>query len=439
MKSLKYCFACLLLTSSAAFGGMAEHAVRTKIAGVDVIAYPTGAKNVVTIYGALPAGDTFAGDKSPAVATLTGMMLDKGTVRADKFAIAQQLESVGATISFSVGPETLNVRAKCLKKDTPTILQLIVEQLRSPSFPADEFAKAKKQFAGSLQRSLEDTDFRAEETFLRAVYPVGHPNHRTAAADMLAALDATQLEDIKAFHRKYYGPAHLTLVLVGDLDVPRIEAQLGKDLAGWTGGVDAIRSAKAAATQAAQETLFMADKTSVSIALGQGSGLRYSDPDALALRMAAAVLGRGFTGRLMSTVRDKEGLTYGIASYVDNDTFTDGDWRIVASFAPQLLDKGLQSTRRELQSWWQQGITAEELQARKTEFVGFYKVSLATTDGMASTLLRTLQRGKPLTWLDDYPKAIEALTLEQVNGVIRKYLNPDKMVLIEAGTVPAAK
>jgi len=141
----------------------------------------------------------------------------------------------------------------------------------------------------------------------------------------------------------------------------------------------------------------------------------------------------------MQIVRDREGLTYGIGAYLDNDTFTDGDWRVSGSFAPQLLDKGIASTRRELERWWRDGITADELAARKTDLIGSYKVSLATTDGMASVMLRFIQRGKPLSWLDDYPKAVAAVTLEQVNGAIHKYLNPDKMVLVEAGTLPAAK
>jgi zinc protease len=180
----------------------------------------------------------------------------------------------------------------------------------------------------------------------------------------------------------------------------------------------------------------MADKTSVSIILGQPSGVRYIDADTMAMRMGAAILGSGFTGRLMKIVRDQEGLTYGIGSYMDNDIFTDGDWRIYASFAPELLDKGVTSTRRELTRWWEKGVTKEELEARKADLIGSYKVGLATTDGLASFLLRTVQRGKPLSWLDEYPKAISALTLEQVNGALRKYLNPDKMVLIEAGTLP---
>ncbi len=440
MKFKEYLAVCALLASSSTFAGLAEHAMRTRVDGADVIIYSTSVKDVVTIIGSLPAGDAFADEKSPAVATLTGIMLDKGTTRADKFVIAQQLESVGASISFNVGVLTTSVHAKCLRKDAPTILRLIAEQLRTPSFPAAEFEKSKKQLAGALQRSMEDTDYRASIAFARAIYPAGHPNHHVATEDMLAAIGGTQLEEIKAFHKKHYGPAHLTFVIVGDLDPKQIVSELKKDFRGWTGGIEVLRAERAQPLNVPQaQTLFMADKTSVSIVLGQVSGVRYSDADAIPLRVGAAVLGSGFTSRLTATVRDKEGLTYNINAYMDNDTYTDGDWRISASFAPELLDQGLASTRRELKTWWRSGVTADELKARKSDLIGSYKVSLATTDGLAGFILRTVQRGRPLSWLDDYPKAIDALTLEQVNGVIRKYLNPDKMALIEAGSVPGAK
>jgi len=137
-------------------------------------------------------------------------------------------------------------------------------------------------------------------------------------------------------------------------------------------------------------------------------------------------------------VRDKEGLTYGIGSYMDNDTFVEGDWRVYGSFAPQLLDKGIASTRRELQRWWQDGITAEELVARKANLIGTYKVGLATTDGLARSLLRNVQRGMPLRWIDDYPRAVDALTLQQVNAAIRRHLDPQNMVVVKAGTAQAA-
>jgi zinc protease len=52
--------------------------------------------------------------------------------------------------------------------------------------------------------------------------------------------------------------------------------------------------------------------------------------------------------------------------------------------------------------------------------------------------MKTIQRSYDLKWLDEYPKAIEALTLEQVNAAIRKHIDPNAMVLIEAGTPPGS-
>ncbi len=439
MKSCNLLLAMLFLTSAGASAGMAEKVSRLQIGGADIIANPTAIKDVVTIVGSMPAGDAFASAENPAVPTLTGMMLDKGTTRSDKFAIAQQLESVGAAISFGVGQQTLDIRAKCLRADLPLVLRLIVEQLRTPAFSAEEFEKVQKQLAGELTRSLEDTGFRAGEAFSRAVFPMGHPNRPPAVGDILAAIGHTQLADLKAFHAQHYGPAHLTLAIVGDFDVKTVQTQLRKDLAGWQGGLPVQRTTQAGPARTAMtNAIDMPDKTSVSVILGQASGVRYRDDDAVALRMATAVLGSGFTGRLMKIVRDEEGLTYGIGAHVANDVFVDGDWRTVASFGPELLDQGLDSTRREIARWWKDGVTAEELEARKADLIGSYKVGLATTNGLAGFLLQTVQRAKPLSWLDEYPNAIKALTLEQVNTAIRRHLDPEKMVLIVAGTLPKA-
>ena len=421
-------------------GGIAARVVRTKVSGVDLLAYPTGVKDVVTMRASLPAGDAFSAGDNVAIATLTGMLLDQGTTKQDKFAIAEKLESVGATINFSVDTQMAEVSAKCLKKDVPLVIGLIAEQLRTPALSAEEFEKAKKQLAGQIQRQMEDTNFRAADAFTRAVYPVGHPNRTPAPEEFLAAIAAAKREDVIAFHKKYYGPAHFTFVVVGDLDVPQIQAEVGKSFAGWSGGEPIIRPAKAKMTDAPKvQTVFMPDKTSVSIVMGQTTGLRYSDPDFQALRLGTAVLGgSGFSGRLMQTVRDKEGLTYGVYANTANDTFTDGDWKINATFAPALLEKGIAATQRELNTWSTKGITPTELDYRKANLVGSFKVSLATTDGMAASLLNAVHRGLDQTWLDEYPKKVNALTLDQVNGAIKQYVKPENMVMVEAGTIPGS-
>ncbi len=429
-----------LVALPAAATDMASRIVRERVAGVDLILYPTPIKDVVTIRGALPAGDVFAGAGNAAVPTLTGMMLDRGTTRHDKLAIAQQLEAVGANIRFGVDAFSVSIQARSLKRDLPMVIGLLAEQLRMPAFQQAELERARQQLVGQLQQRQDDVGQRADEAFKQAVYVEGHPNRSAPADVMMAAARTATVAQVRDFHARHYGSGHLTLVLVGDLDVEGIKREVANAFDGWQGGVAyPAPAATRSAAQGGERRVELAGKTSVNVQLGQATGLRRNDADALALAVGTAILGTGFTGRLMKQVRDQEGLTYGIGASHRNDSFVDGDWGIGATFAPELLEKGIASTRRELQSWWSQGVTEQELAARKRNMIGGYQVGLSTTSGIASTILGTVQSGRELTWLDEYPRAVDALTLEQVNGSIRKYLDPEKMVLVMAGTLPKAE
>jgi zinc protease len=221
----------------------ADQSQRSRIAGLDLITYRTDVKDVVVILGALPAGDAMAEPGNIAIPTLAGMMLDRGTKTLDKFAIAEQLDNVGAEIAFSVGTESLEVRAKCLKKDLPMVMGLIAAELRTPALQLQEFNKAKQQFIGALEASAQNTEARAHEAFGRAIFPPGHPNRPHTVSDYEAAAKAATLDELKAFHAKYYGPAHMTLVVVGDVSAPDTQAEVDKSFSGWTGGQDYRRPA----------------------------------------------------------------------------------------------------------------------------------------------------------------------------------------------------
>jgi len=432
--------AALFLVSGAAAASVADQSHRSQVAGVDLITYHTDVKDVVVILGSLPAGDAMAEPGNIAVPTLAGMMLDRGTKKLDKFAIAEQLDNVGAEIAFSVGTQSLEIRAKCLKKDLALVIGLIAAELRTPALQPQEFNKAKQQFIGALEASAQNTEARAQEAFGRAIFPQGHPNRPHSVDDYKAAAKAATLDELKSFHAKYYGPAHMTLVVVGDVAAPEAQAEIDKAFSGWTGGQDYVRPAMPAVLKAAGEvSVPLADKPSVSVLIGQPTGLRYKDPDALALRVGTAIFGSGFTGRLMGIVRDKEGLTYNIGAAMADDSIADGRWDISASFAPALLDKGIASTRRELDRWWKDGVTDQELAARKQGLVGSYLVGLSTTTGLANAILTDVQRGYDVSRLETYPGAVKALTRDEVNSAIKNHLNPSLMVLVKAGSVaPAA-
>jgi zinc protease len=404
---------------------------------MDVLTLKTSIQDVVTIRGVVGAGDIFNPPGNSAIADLTASMLDKGTAKRNKFAVAELLEQTGATLAFGTSSHTLNFSAKCLRKDLALVLGLIAEQLRTPRFDAEEFAKLKKQLAGRHRRAMEDTDFRAEGHFARMIFPKGHPNRPPTDEQYLADLESATLDQLREFHAAHYGPLLARLVAVGDIDDAVIDRALAESFAGWQGGraYPAVRRAPARERDSAG-FVHMPGKTSISYVIGQPSGLRYQDADHLAFNMATSVLGSGFfSARLLDIIRNREGLTYGIGASLSADTYVDGSWSIRGTFAPELLRKGVASTLRELRRFHAEGLTAEELATFKVTLTGSYKVNLATTSGLANTLLNALQRGYGPEWVDEYPRRVQALQLAEVNAAIKRYLQPDTMVTVTAGSV----
>ncbi len=421
--------------AEAAVSLLAPRILRSRTAGLDLLVCPTGVQDVITVTGSLPAFSP----ANPALGSLTAGMFERGTKQHTATQLAGLLDAVGAQIQFTASRQTIDFSAKFLKKDTALVIGLLAEQLRQPAFPADEFAKLQTQLAAATESSREDTDHQAATAFSQAAFPAGHPNRRSTPDETLAALKKTTLADVKTFHHDWCGPAAFTVVAVGDLDPASFTAAVEKSFTGWTGGrpLPAVTPAPALGA-ATPVSVSIPGKESLSVVMGQPSGLRASDPDHLPLALATAALGSGFTSRLIGHVRDTEGLTYGIASRLAADTFTDGQWAIRATFAPALLEKGLASTRRELTAWHQTGLTADEFAYRQNALAGAHRVSLATTEGLAGAILGTLQAGQPLTRLDTLPAEIHALTLDQVNAAIKKHLDPEKMIQVIAGSLDKA-
>ena len=92
-------FSAGVLSVTVGLAQIAPNVQRTKIAGIDVLIYKTGVQDVVTIRGSFPAGDAHAGEGNIAIPTLTGMLLDQGTTKQDKFAIADKLDVMIPVVS----------------------------------------------------------------------------------------------------------------------------------------------------------------------------------------------------------------------------------------------------------------------------------------------------------------------------------------------------
>jgi zinc protease len=418
----------------------------------------TAVEDVVTFVGSL-AGGTDHGDREPfaslMVAEMMADMFDQGSRQRDKFAISELLEGVGARVSFAVTRNRLRFRARCLRRDLPMVSRLLFEQLTEPRLEAEDFEMAKLRFIGDLEASKESTGRRADELFSAALYPRGHPNFSYPVEELIESLQALRLEDVQRFASLYGLGSDARIVAVGDIDSAELAALVEKALpGGWRSSgfhprlpmelkaLDRMTAANARASAAPPVSSWrvhrMPEKDSVDVQIGQSLGLDANHPDYYAIAMGVFILGGNFSSRLMQVVRDELGLTYGIGAGVEGaELDTDGYWRIAGTFGSENVESGVAATLEQVERWYTHGVQQAELDAKKATVYGSYQVGLATTRGLAGALITTLDEGRPVTWIDDYVDRIGSLTLGQVNAAIRRWVDPDALVVAAAGDINA--
>ena len=406
--------------------------------GIRLLTMKTGVKDVVTIAGSFLGGDIYSPQANMMIADLTASMLDKGTINKSKFEISDKLETVSASISFSSGQQNVRFNAKCLKGDVPLVLGLLAEQLREPAFNKEDLKTLKTRLVGNLKRDKENTQKQAGGAFLRKLYPKDHPNFSYKIDDRIKMVNYIDSASLKNFHKTYYGLGNMTIVAVGDVNGEEFSAEISKVFNGWKTSPLEKKESSFTANQISAESEYVTirDKTSADIYIGLPIGIDRNHDDYYPLMFGTYILGGNFSARLMQTVRDEQGLTYNIQSWVGGvDNGNDGYWLIGGSFAPTMVDKGRDAAIEQLNKWLVGGVTQAEVDAKKSTITGSYKVGLATTRGLAGQILTNAERGRPNSYLDDFPKLINALTVDQVNNVIQKYINNEKLIFIAAGSL----
>lgn len=409
---------------------------REKIAGIDVVSVKTSAKDFVTVAASISLGNYASESKNNMIPALTASMLSKGTTLNDKFKFSEKLQKLGVNLNVNASPFKVNIGFKCLKKDLDQVLTLLAEELRNPLFDAKEFENLKQQFIGNTQQNLNDPGERGDIALAQAIYPKTNPNYSLSVEADIENIKNATLDEVKAFHKKYFGPASMRLVIVGDTDGANLGTSLKKSFKNWNGGVvENLKFDEAAKVAAKTEVVTIAEKPSAELYVGQYTGLKRTDADYIPFYIGNYTLGAGFAGRLMQTVRDEDGLTYNISSGLGGNIQTGGYWFVNASFNPELFQKGLDATMVQVDKWVKNGITATELENKKTNLIGSFKVGMSTTNGMARTILGFIERGLEPNYIEQYPNDIQKATLQQVNDAIKKYIQLDKMIIIKAGSL----
>lgn len=392
-------------------------------------------EDVVSIRGSFLAQPDFK-EGEELIQDLTVSLLDKGTRKRDRFAIADLLEHRGAQLRFSSDGLRVRFSGRALRDDLPEVLAVLGEQLIEPLFDEAEFAKAKAQQAAALRHSLESTGAQASGALSRLLYSEAHPNYTRPAEDELSRLQEIGPDQILQYHTNHFGSNGLVLVLAGDIDAERAEEVVRERFGTWSPHrAEPVFDALASPRDITRAEVFMPDKSNIDVRMGHPLSVLRSDPEYPRLYVGNYVLGGNFSARLMATVRDEMGLTYGIHSALSGiSSLHTGHWHVSVTLSQGTVEQGMEATMDQMRRFVEAGITSDELEEKMTTITGTYKVGLGTTGGLAATLLYHAEQGFDIGYIDRYPLEIGALTLDEVNEAIRTHLHPEDVRIALAGT-----
>ncbi len=382
----------------------------------------------------IEAGARFDDDARAGLAALTARSLARGAGSRSFEEVNAATDDLGATLSVDIGRTMADQSIRCLTEDLPALLDLAADILRRPTFPDGEIDKVHNELLTAIRESDNDTRATADRAMRGLLFPDGHPFRRRVIGE-IATMTALRRGDLSAFHTDYYGPAVMTIAIVGGVtSFPAAVDLVNRCFGDWTG--TATPAAPVAApplpTGSLRRGASIPGKSQADLAVGFPTIPR-THPDFYALDTANLILGRlGMMGRLGAQVRDAQGLAYYAFSQVEAGR--DGSiWTSRAGVDPLNIDRALDGIISEVRQLRAEPVSDEELADAKSYSIGILPLALETSAGVAATLLAIEQYDLGLDFIERYPAIINALTADDLLAAARTHLDAERLVIGVAG------
>jgi zinc protease len=372
------------------------------------------------------------------LAQLTAGMLRRGTQNKSFQQLNDTLDKLKASVYFWGYGQTVNAGIETTKENLPAALKLVQEMLRQPAFPESEFKALQQEHLANIEQQKSDPQAIAFTTSTRLMnpYPKGHVHYTPTFDEQAEAINTARLDDVKQFYKDFYNSTGATVAFVGDFDESTTVTQLTDMLQNWSSPQAFARVPRKHHTVVAKtEKINTPDKKNAVYVAGLNLSLSDESPEYASLVMGNYILGGGFlNSRLATRIRQKEGISYGVGSYLDASSLdTTGIFGSYAIYNPENLEKLDNAYKEELAKLIKEGITAEELKAAKSGYLQNQQVQRADDGALARALNNNLYVNRTMAWEAAREKQIAELTVDKVNAALRKYITPDKIVYVEAG------
>ncbi|WP_299025554.1 pitrilysin family protein [uncultured Thermanaerothrix sp.] len=387
----------------------------------------------IVINGYLPCGSLYDPLDKLGLAGFTARALMRGTARYDFQTLHEVLESAGASLGFSANVHTITFGGRALAEDLPLLLSLLSSCVREPTFPPEQVERLRAQLLTSLAIRAQDPAEMAELTFDALLFP-DHPYGRSEDG-YSETVKTIRREDLEAFHWAHFRPQGMVLVVVGAVAAEEVITQVNAALGDWPAMPAAENrtvSPVAPPSQTVRKHVPLPDKVQTELVLGT-LGPKRNHPDYLPASLGNNILGQfGMMGRIGEVVREKAGLAYYAMSSL-NAWMVAGSWEVNAGVNPANLERAIELIREEIRRFVSEPVTEEELSDSQAHFIGRLPLSLESNAGVASALLNMERFQLGLDYLQRYPQQVLAITRDQILEVARRYLDPERLIIVSAG------
>lgn len=386
---------------------------------------------LINISGVFMAGAINDENKS-GLANMTASSLMYGTENFTKQQIEEELDFIGAYINTYALDEYAGLSSGFAKKDQDKVFDLIYEIIAKPTFNENDFNSEKQRKIAGLKRSKEEPRSVIGNYFNKFIYnshPYSNPTRGT-----VNGLESINIDDVKEFYSNYYTPSNSCIAIVGDFDTKTMRDKIESVFENWQN-----KNSKTFAIENptfdfnAPQVLFVNDDQSRITTFMIGSkGVSATNPDYVGIEVVNTVLGNRFTSWLMSELRINHGLTYGAYSGF-NYKKLGGTFRIISFSSNETTIEALDMAVNVVDSLHNYGIEENMLQSAKNYIKGGFATDYETSRSLANFLTDMFYYGYDESFVNDFAKKVDELTIEDVKEVVSKYFPKENLQFVLIG------
>ncbi len=407
---------------------------RTLPSGMQLVMLPkkTRGGTVVAQLG-LRWGDEQSKANRGTACSLAGTMLARGTTKRTREQLRDDLDKIRA----NVGVSSEGASVETIRENLPATLAIAAEMLRQPSFPEKEFDQVKRQTLTAIDTQRTDPQSLASLSMGRHLnpYPPEHWLYTPTLDERTARTRAATVEEARRCHADLVGASHSELVVVGDFDPDEMTRIAEKLFGDWKSPLPYKRIPhRYFSAQSMDRTIETPDKANAVYRAGLNLKLRDDHPDFPALVLGNYLLGGTSDARLQRRIREKDGLSYSVGSWINAGALDEaGEFGVYAIYAPQNRARLEQAVREEIARALAEGFTKTEFENARKGLLQARKVARNTDAALAGRLLGYAVVGRTFAWDKALESRIATLTADEVRDALRRHLKTEEFSVVKAG------